>query len=97
MHAPPGAGAASQGVKSASPTTSSPVPVGLLVALNGPLGEPQRLCGFLQAQTSEETQLDQLSGHFVLLLQSLQRLIQSDQLFVIGVERIDGRAPLSIW
>src|SRR2546426_3051881 len=42
-HAPLGAGEMSQGVKSASPTTSSPVPVGLLVALNGPLGEPHQL------------------------------------------------------
>src|SRR5436190_3785297 len=42
MHAPTGRGAVSQGVKSASPTTSSPVPPGLLI-LVGPVGEPHQL------------------------------------------------------
>src|SRR5438093_13765723 len=51
MHAPPGAGAASQGVKSASPTTSSPVPVVLLGTLNGPLGEPHQLHSALTVPT----------------------------------------------
>src|SRR2546426_10596928 len=41
-HPPPGAGATSQGVKSASPTTSSPVPP-LLFTLVGPVEEPHQL------------------------------------------------------
>src|SRR5712691_4344194 len=44
-HGPLGAGARSQGVKSASPTTSSPVPEGLLGTLNGPLDEPHQWRG----------------------------------------------------
>src|SRR5688572_15694732 len=41
-HGAPGAGASSHGVKSASPTTSSPVPPGL-VGFTGPVGEPHQL------------------------------------------------------
>src|SRR3989454_5057836 len=41
-HPPPGAGATSQGVKSASPTTSSPVPP-MLFTLVGPVFEPHQL------------------------------------------------------
>src|SRR3989442_15577840 len=50
-HAPLGAGEMSQGVKSAFPTTSSPVPVGLLGTLNGPLGEPHQLHSALTVPT----------------------------------------------
>src|SRR5438128_1038605 len=42
MHAPTGMGAVNQGVKSASPTTSSPVPPGLVILI-GPVGEPHQL------------------------------------------------------
>src|SRR2546425_8198381 len=41
-HAPLGAGAMSQGVKSASPTTSSPMPPGLFTFV-GPVDEPHQL------------------------------------------------------
>src|SRR5436309_915535 len=41
-HAALGAGEISQGVKSASPTTSSPVPPGLFVLI-GPVDEPHQL------------------------------------------------------
>src|SRR6266568_1347131 len=49
-HPPPGAGATSQGVKSASPTTSSPVPVGF-PAFMGPVGEFHQLHSALTAPT----------------------------------------------
>src|SRR5262249_28827518 len=61
----------------------SPLPLG------GPLCQSQRLRGLLQAQDGEATQLDELGGRRILLVQTSQRLVQGDQLFVIGVER-DG-------
>src|SRR4029079_11005313 len=42
-HGPPGARARSHGVKSASPTTSSPVPDRLFGTFNGPVEEPHQL------------------------------------------------------
>src|SRR5205814_4588640 len=49
-HPPPGAGATSQGVKSASPTTSSPVPPGLF-GLVGPVEEFHQLHSALTVPT----------------------------------------------
>src|SRR5437016_5275498 len=49
-HTPLGAGEMSQGVKSAFPTTSSPIPPGLLV-LVGPVNEPHQLHSALTVPT----------------------------------------------